>query len=207
MLNFKHWMELDYYGGQKQKTPLDTLKSIASSHPDPDNLACTFTAINKVGINPKSNHTTPVGIYLYPISYVIEMQMRVPWAGGSPYVSICEFTNPHTIMHMNPVQGSDLNAQKGLEFIPPDILEETSKTYGSMITSDYSILWYAGLVFANRNAIKWGAYTTKWNSFFREKGIDGFYDHNTGTIYNLEPTQCVVFHKGALKVIHTIEKG
>lgn len=214
MLNFKQWMEVDYYGGQKQSGAFATLKSIASSHSNPDNLVVTFTAVNKVGINPKNYHTTPLGIYLYPISYVIEREMRVPYAAEQPYVSVCEFTNPSKILHMKVIPGlsgiPDSNealkaTQKGLEFIDPDVLKETITRFRYHVKSDYSLLWSSGWVASGGLSGRSGN-KTRWNGYYRERGIDGFFDHGTGTIYELEPFQVVVFHKNALKVIHTIER-
>jgi hypothetical protein len=44
----------------------------------------------KIGINPKSEFHTPLGIYTYPVDYVINHQMEVPYAGGKPYIHVLQ---------------------------------------------------------------------------------------------------------------------
>lgn len=58
------------------------------------NLFISFTAVDKLGINPQSKYKTPVGIYSYPASYVIDKvansfsMSRLPFAGESEYANI-----------------------------------------------------------------------------------------------------------------------
>ena len=40
----------------------------------------------KIGINPRSRYNTPLGIYAYPIDYVLGLKGNVPFAGSSPFV-------------------------------------------------------------------------------------------------------------------------
>ncbi|MEI7488797.1 MAG: hypothetical protein WCJ72_15595, partial [Chryseobacterium sp.] len=85
---------------QEFRNPLIALKHIQKTHPNPENLVVTFTKIDKVGINPTSGYDTPLGIYLYPLNYVIERQLYMPFAGNKPYFNVCEFTRPEKILHM-----------------------------------------------------------------------------------------------------------
>lgn len=45
-----------------------------------DNLFVTFVNVDKVGINPKSQYDTPIGVYAYPLDYVLEEE-DVPFRG------------------------------------------------------------------------------------------------------------------------------
>jgi hypothetical protein len=53
----------------------------------------TFTAINKLGINPRSEYNTPNGIYTYPLTKDILEQLKVgrlPFAQDQPYMSLVQ---------------------------------------------------------------------------------------------------------------------
>ena len=119
MNGFKNWLQLQeriMVGNKEFRDPLPALKEIAKNHPNPDNLVVTFTAIDKVGINPKSDHDTPIGIYFYPIKYVIDKKMEVPFMGDQPYINVCEFTRPDKILRIKSggTQGMDNPKLKSL---------------------------------------------------------------------------------------------
>jgi hypothetical protein len=197
---------------------LTALKHIQETHPNPENLVVTFTAIDKVGINPKSEYDTPLGIYFYPIDFVIEKKMNVPFAGEQPYLNVCEFTRPEKILHMT----SDVNNQKGLDLLNVFAKEEVDLAIERLennyeLRSNYSKLWLVTREIAKKRAIftsdsldvyYGGEEKTNeavlWNANLRKCGIDGFVDHNTKTIHENEPTQGVVFTGTALRRILVI---
>lgn len=57
-------------------------------------LFVSFTDIDKLGINPRSEYATPLGIYAYPASYVRDVikddrsTSHLPFAGSCPYANI-----------------------------------------------------------------------------------------------------------------------
>jgi hypothetical protein len=201
MMNFKSWLILSEtitVKDQEFREPLTALKHIQETHPNPENLVVTFTAIDKVGINPKSGYDTPLGIYFYPIDYVIEKRMNVPFAKEQPYLNVCEFTRPDKILHMT----DDVNNQKGLELLNVFPQEEVDLAMESLeknyfFRSDYSKLWLITREIAFHKPVL-------WNANLRKCGIDGFVDHGTGTIHTNEPTQGVVFTGTALRRILVI---
>ena len=205
-MNFKEWLLLTekiMIKDQEFRDPLLALQYIQKNHSNPENLAITFTAIDKVGINPQSGHHTPLGIYLYPIDYVIKMKMNVPYAGGEPHINVCEFTRPEKLLHMTP----DVSNQKGMELLNVFSKEQVDKVIEALnpsfsasyqFRSNYSKLWFATQILANNKP-------SQWNANLRKCGIDGFVDHGTKTICPEEPTQCVVFTTSALKLLHSID--
>lgn len=206
-MNFKEWLlitEKIMIKDQEFRNPILALQHIQKTHSNPENLVVTFTKIDKVGINPQSKQddsrtATPLGIYLYPIDYLIKMKMDIPYAGNQPYFNVCEFTRPEKILHMT----SDLNSQKGIELLSAFPKEDVDKAIQYIadyyyITSNYSELWFVTQILANQNTIQ-------WNANLRKCGIDGFVDHGTKTIHPNEPTQCVVFAANALKLLHSID--
>jgi hypothetical protein len=221
MMNFKQWLILSEtitVKDQEFREPLTALKHIQETHPNPENLVVTFTMIDKVGINPKSEYDTPLGIYFYPIDYVIEKRMNVPFAKEQPYLNVCEFTRPEKILHMT----SDVNNQKGLDLLNVFAKEEVDLAIERLennyeLRSNYSKLWLVTREIAKKRAIftsdsldvyYGGEEKTNeavlWNANLRKCGIDGFVDHNTKTIHENEPTQGVVFTGTALRRILVI---
>jgi hypothetical protein len=200
-MNFKQWLILSEaitVDGKEFRQPLDALKYIQNTHPNPENLFITFTAIDKVGINPKSQYDTPLGIYFYPLDYVVENEMSVEFAGNQPYINLCEFIRPDKILHMNP----DIENQKGLELLDIFPKEEVDAALRSIeekyeLRSDYSKLWLVTKELASDKPIL-------WNANLRKCGIDGFVDHGTKTIHRSEPTQGVVLTGTSLKRILVI---
>lgn len=78
-----------------------------------DDLYVSFTAIDKLGINPTSRYDTPIGIYAYPASYVLktvhpdhENMNRLPFAGNQPYVNI--FSSKVNIIDVNKMSLSEM---------------------------------------------------------------------------------------------------
>ena len=207
-MNFKQWLLLTekiMIKDQEFRDPLLALQHIQKIHPNPENLVVTFTAIDKVGINPTSEYKTPIGIYFYPLNYVIENEMDVPFAGDQPYLNVCEFTRPQKILHMNP---SD-EEQKGMQILYSGNVFSLKKVYEAEdkikkdeynLRSDYSMLWLVTKAIANDKP-------SEWNSNLRKCGVDGFVDHGTGTIHPQESTQGVVFAKDALKVLYSIDNN
>jgi len=58
------------------------------------NSFVSFTNVDKLGINPDSLYSTPLGIYSYPSEYILEQtastgaMRNLPFAGDSPYANI-----------------------------------------------------------------------------------------------------------------------
>ena len=203
-MNFGEWLalcETIIVNGQEFRSPLQALKHMYETHPNPENLIVTFTRWDKVGINPKS-HFFPVGVYFYPLDYVIKVELKVPFAGQQPYLNVCEFTRPEKILHMT----KDKSNQKGMELLsvfPKESVDIALKIVEDKlmnrdpvvkILSDYSKFWLTMEEISQRNPVT-------LNVNFRKCGIDGFVDHGTGTICGDEPTQGVVLTGTSLKRI------
>lgn len=185
-----------------------------------NNLFCSFTEIEKLGINPQSQYDTPIGIYSYPAQYIVRhigeksSMANLPFAGEpekSPYVNIFK------------VSGNIINLSKHLNYDPyyKKIIEylikkinisemQADEIVGNIIDrskrdskfSDYSggKFWYVTMEVSEFIAKKKNQKVpVAWNSLFRAIGIDGFIDPGIGIIHNLEPTQAVFFSKEIIK--------
>ena len=175
------------------------------------NLFVTFTTVEKVGINPGSTYATPLGIYTYPLAYVIKnihqlgnsFEIRVPFAGKAPFISVLKSTGnlvdladeETCLQYAKKILGSDEH--------PEDIIPDSYNKYPDPVT-----FWSASLYMANgeSESPKTSVDIAKrWNRVFRNAGIDGVVDsEGKGIIHPNEPTQAVFFHTGAFRVIKRI---
>ncbi len=77
--------------GIELESMLDTLKRYVSSDALAPTHYITFHEVNKVGINPQTPYSTPVGIYTYPLTQELINQItrgKVPFASDARYISI-----------------------------------------------------------------------------------------------------------------------
>ena len=77
---------------KNQKIPLATKILEFANH---DDLFVSFTALPKIGINPKSNYNTPLGLYCYPLKMAKKVYspnnnigISFPFATEHPYLYI-----------------------------------------------------------------------------------------------------------------------
>jgi hypothetical protein len=57
---------------------------------DDSDIYVSFTALPKIGINPRSPWDTPIGVYAYPLREMYEniAANRIPYAGEAPYIQV-----------------------------------------------------------------------------------------------------------------------
>lgn len=192
------------------------------------NLFVSFTTIEKLGINPKSEYDTPLGIYAYPAQYVMkeihhshEDMTMLPFAGDSPFVNIFEatgniinissFTKPAAMKYYKKLgqiysdyykkANPKIEKNKAWKFAVDDL--ESVINRASRLAKDNSPggqFWYVLISIVRKlsNIIGTPA-PVIWNKVMREMDIDGVVDLGKGIIHSNEPTQAVFFHIGAIK--------
>jgi len=76
------------------------------------NLFVSFTAIEKLGINPKSKYDTPLAVYAYPSDYVAKMTSAksVPFAGRSPHINLFKLKNPGNVLVLSTMNNAAFKA-------------------------------------------------------------------------------------------------
>ena len=178
------------------------------------NSFVSFTSIDKLGVNPQSEHNTPLGIYAYPSSYIENSvgpertMSRLPFAGDSKYANI--FSVKGNIINLDLLEKSQIDQyyQKLDLFLIKFYGRSKIKSYikycgpDANVQTDAGIFWYVTYEIANDLAtsgrIK-GKTPVVWNYLFRKiLGIDGFIDPGLGIIHKNEPTQVVFFSKSAI---------
>lgn len=181
------------------------------------NCFVSFTAIDKLGINPMSSYNTPIGIYSYHAKYILDTvgpesgMHQLPFAGEQPYANI--FQAAGNIIDLSNVPNATLAAyyKKIADFYAKhsnkpwkesvDIVEKfinDSDRKAKFSDHEGGRLWYVTM---NVSRILSTENTTPvtWNKLFRYLGIDGAYDPGIGIIHTSEPNQTVFFSINAIK--------
>jgi len=78
---------------------------------DRDDIYISFTRVNKIGINPKSDFNTPNGIYTYPLKLVWEeyglenglvdgetLDMKIPFGGDREFVQVIQLIDDSNVI-------------------------------------------------------------------------------------------------------------
>lgn len=67
------------------------------------NCFVSFTALDKLGVNPTSRYDTPIGCYSYPADLFVDKyeSKDVPFAGNSKYINVFKAKNPKKVVILN----------------------------------------------------------------------------------------------------------
>lgn len=166
---------------------------------------------HKIGINPRSEYSTPNGIYCYPISHILtifkdrleEFATDRPFAyviqaSGNLLIS-SEYTEDN--LASDKVKLSGLISEEDMERAESNALVDTpaGKLWG--ITRQISLVQGKN----NTNPHRSNPHANKWNKIFRDLGYSGFYDvDGEKIIHQNEPVQCVFFTRNSFKILETI---
>ena len=190
------------------------------------NIFVSFTSIDKLGINPSSPYNTPLGIYSYPVSYMVRglyrgeaMNEIVPFAGDSKFANTFRATG--NIVNVTSMKGNEVSEYykkinkvyrkySGLSF------KESADQVEQFIVDAQNVamhktlpggqFWYVSMMAAEGIAQFTGsAVPVAWNKLFRECGIDGVVDTGRGIIHTSEPTQAVFFSISAITDVKRFE--
>lgn len=162
------------------------------------NLFVSFTAIDKLGVNPASAFNTPIGIYAYPANYVMDLvgmdqTMDVlPFAGDQPFANL--FNIQGNIINVATMSSDELNE---LIYRIVDVVAQARQTR-DYHTLEFEIeqivdrsfdnaphpsaggrLWYITRTVATEmlQPIWGGRMIVAWTRLFRSIGVDGVVDH------------------------------
>lgn len=194
-----------------------------------NNLFISFTKVDKLGVNPQSTYNTPIGIYTYPLRYVMDKQRpsHVPFAGSSPYMWIVKAIKP--VLVLNGYDNLRTDQTKAVEYLTTQQKMSNSDAVAfvnsaisgakySKTNMDASRFWnIARLIASNTNGtgrrIDSSGYplpndTIQFNTILRK--VFGYFiinDPGLGIIHPSEPTQCVFLTKDSLSVIDKLRNN
>lgn len=181
-----------------------------------DNLYISLTELEKLGINPMSEHETPNGVYSYPADYVIQMRSfeALPFAGDQPWVNVFTAKPNANVVRVDTMTAEDLKGYLArLIAAYPERKDEILKLAKSAPKKAFADdgwdevpnrkqlkkmpgaqLWYITF-----ELCEWDM--NLWNKLFRVMGIDAAADYGTGIIHHMEPTQTVFFNSAAISTV------
>jgi hypothetical protein len=196
----------------------DQFKSSPLSSGDTNGFV-SFTSLNKLGINPSSTHNTPLGIYAYPIDYVInrighEQHPKdvLPFAGDEEYANTFQVTG--NIINLQKMTSNDVRQyltklvgvmHHYLPELTPDQISDIIAGHTresqdqATVKTPAGRFWYITMMLASEPK---GTTPRLWNHIFRRLGIDGFIDNGDQIIHHNEPYQAVFFSLKSIKNIN-----
>lgn len=178
-----------------------------------EDLYITFVAIDKVGINPQTPYETPIGVYTYPMKFVIEEE-HVPFRGdnSSNKIKILKRVSKDGLT----VDATDKELEKCEKLmvekykIPQEDIDKF-KYVSAKRVSNFGRIWNitrkcAAIINKEKNqdkALLQKSIST-WTKLLLELGYDYAEDDGKGIIHPAEPTQAVFFTPKAYKVIDEV---
>lgn len=186
----------------------------------PDGLFVTFVSVDKVGLNPKTPYDTPIGVYTYPLDYVLNEE-DVPFRGETKSSKIKVLKNKTNKILSNDISdGEYVNKIKQIEKIVNesdkyhDDVKRGIKAYikrweqAARKNTNFGCLWNVTRMLS-MDYYKNGSKQTSpnknnpvaWTKLLLELGYDLAIDYDTGTIHPSEPTQAVFLNPNSYKVV------
>ena len=206
----------------------DALKQRAADSPNKaKNLYVSFTAVDKLGINPQSTYDTPIGIYAYPASYVLQRgshsMAALPFAGDQPYGNIFSIRDDANIIFLDKVTEQQIDEiSDTLEHIFSKVSNKLRNELSDILDmSDYyarlkwdddsgghmlwAIFYHAAGLYAKSVRGSKDKRNIVWNWLNRQCGIDGYVDNGSGIIHESEPTQAGFFDTNTIIDVERIK--
>lgn len=177
------------------------------------NLFVSFTAVDKLGINPKSTFNTPIGIYAYPVDFVVKhagtekAMTSMPFAGENPYVNL--FNASGNIINVTTMSAAEVDQyyqalvelwvktsgkDRKASVSEMESIIENAATLARFPGYPGGRLWYVTMIAAGQLfSPVWGIKPPiAWNKLFRAIGIDGAVDY----LENLKEQGAGIIHPG-----------
>lgn len=194
----------------------EQLRKLVQEHGS-ENLYCTFTNINKFGINVSTKYNTPTGIYSYPISYVLSLGSKnVPLVSKMSYIQVFKNNtlkeNTWIISNkvddisrrltttLNSITGkfkSFKNNKQIWEYMYRFIMGDKFKKYSDDDEANFD----------NPKNIQPSKFAPKSREYLLAAKIYAIIDNGQGIIYPDEPTQALFLKTEYLELIDTVVYG
>ena len=193
----------------------------------PPSYAFTMTEIPKVGLNPKTDFSTPAGVYFYPLDtqrYIQLIKNTLPYASGAPYCNLLKlnYSGKWLIMHDDGRDAATEQDKAAAINLAVDELKRPSTTGAIPIHSNAreveEFVFSRGLHVKQHGSIDSFIFdlsfwmtrnsqrrTVAWTNFLRKLGYVGIYDHGNSILHPGEPWQGVLLEARAYDVVNTFE--
>lgn len=194
---------------------VSALKSL-EKYKDDDSYFITFTSIEKVGLNPKTPFSTPVGVYAYKLKDVYDELLEKNYLFGvdRPFVNVIQL-NTNKILDLENYSNKKQDLQKLKKIYESEFKDsfenmvkefESSKHLLYPINTDGKYVYGLMNHISNKKSGKSGQVQKSmvyFNVLLRKMGYDVVIDR-TGTIHLLQPSQAVFLTPSSYKVVEKI---
>jgi len=165
-----------------------------------DLYGVTMTKIPKVGINPRSEYYTPIGVYFYPAKYYLNT-VTLPFQHEAPFINIIRIdTKEEHIVFLDNVTNDVVEADAKILFKDnyKSILRDAKDD--ARVQTSGGIWWFLSFFAADDNP-------RRWTSVLRNTlGVKVVIDNaGDGIIHDNEPTQGVILDSTVAKVVRRFE--
>ncbi len=195
---------LTEYRRAGDKFPKQAAIDVLKKYKDQDDVYISFTSIDKLGVNPQSEHCTPNGIYCYPLKAAWDYYKigeyginSFPYASRQPYIWIFKGNIPD----ITEITNADFRqARKKLKQIGDKWLFDY---HDPGFLKSYINKYPGKMLWELTNGLTKSP--NKWAHLFLKLGYNGISD-KTGTrvIFPTEPVQAVFFTKKAITILERI---
>lgn len=171
-----------------------------------EKLFVTFTAIDKIGINPRSRFNTPLGVYCYPVNmFEINSILTgdMPFTGNSQWEHIIFFTLKHThktpFIYEDGLSDLDITFKKYVDSLIKQHNEASYWAQETKLKTDFGRFWNITRNLADGNI-------AKWNKILRDFNIDAVVDYGSGIIHQMEPVQAVILNPSLIQPVYKVDR-
>ncbi len=188
---------------------LNKLIKLGKEHGVKD-MYVTFTTLDKFAINTNTIYNTPIGLYAYPLSYVLRQRIEnIPFATYAPFLWVFNTTVPENSIWDMKVDNPAIRNR---------VAESIKDITGQVVpddTTDNKKLWRAMYAIVRSQA---KPNKDSWEQGYKEQGVSqqavlsskilknagihAVIDPGTGAIHQNEKNQAVFFNIDELNVIH-----
>lgn len=194
--------------------------------PQADDYYVSFTKIDKVGINPLTTYNTPVGVYTYPLTYIMGFRSfeDLPFAGDSKFIQV--ITPTKHVLELKNYNNLKSDIAKAKHFLSTQGIEERDIDYilfqatseaKPSVNSQASQFWNVARYLANevsrsssgtrigKNGKELSKLAMPFNAVLRDIfNVHVVRDDGLGIIHENEPTQCLFLSKNSFTHVDSI---
>ena len=190
-MRYRHLFERTTWHDQPRLDAVQQVKNLCAG--DYENKFISFTKLEKLGVNPNNIHSTPIGLYTYPVKYALESAKHtdfsaLPYAGNNPFIHFIEISPSANIWVMSARSNIGIYCDKLIKYAADNSI---NLVINKTLTSQnlYQCVVSLAEKISNKSA------TTKMAIIFRNVlGLDALYDDGNGIMHSNEPTQMVVLN-------------
>lgn len=180
-----------------------------------NNKFISFTKIPKLGLNPNNEHSTPIGIYVYPLNYVVDSIAggddfsEIPYASDRPYIYLIELSDSAKVLNITGKTNVSDDTTKLHDYLIQNGYQNLIDALNFNKVTSAQTLWFCVIKLSKLLAkIRSGSDTTIASIlFFKVLGYDAVLDDGSSTIHTNEPTQAVIFNPKAIKKYTLIDNN